>query len=197
MLKTAVAAARAAASVSPTEGSPSIASRSSGEPTIAGAAMSRMAAPVVAPNRSTISWARVGRGARRRYVDHDGAAQPEAVGERVLQLDEASGGMDDLDADGRLSQGPVEEPAPLEATDAKPLTDLVLGEVQPVVELGSTEHEPGLTRERLARARGRRADRHAQMCRVLLMCCSPYPRRRIGVKGLCSSWRHRGCLLYT
>ena len=60
MLKTAVPASRAAASVSPTEGSSSSASRSSGEPTIAGAGMSRMAAPLVAPNRSTISWARVG-----------------------------------------------------------------------------------------------------------------------------------------
>ena len=38
----------------------SSASRSSAEPTIAGAAMSRIAAPVVRPNCSTTSWARVG-----------------------------------------------------------------------------------------------------------------------------------------
>ena len=49
---------------------------------------------------------------------------------------------------------PVEEPADLEATDAEPLSDLVLGEVEPVVELGSPEHEPRLAREWLAPAGG-------------------------------------------
>ncbi len=80
MPKTAVWAARAAASVSPTDGSSSSASRSSGEPTIAGAAMSRIAAPVVSPNRSTTSWARVGRAERDiaplSWTISDAAVQP-------------------------------------------------------------------------------------------------------------------------
>src|SRR6202142_3630143 len=89
--------------------------------------------------------------------------------------------MDDLDPDGRLAEGAVEEPADLEAADAQPLAHLVLGQVQPVVELGCAKHEARLARQRLAGARGRLpgrcssgGDRDAQMCSRLLMCCSRY-----------------------
>ncbi len=87
--------------------------------------------------------------------------------------------MDDLDPHRRLAQRPIQEPSDLEPADAQPLTDLVLGEVQPVVQLGGTEHQSRLPRERLPLARPCRAHRHArpsrarqhaQMCSALLMC---------------------------
>ena len=219
--------------------------------------MSRMAAPVVAPNRSTTSWARVGCAERemaplswtisvaavqpgRRCAgqlehraaprDADGAAGPEGgeVGggrcrhalagqqlvvrrrtrsparprrrrraarsarvERVLELDEAGGRVDDLDPDGDLAQGPVQQPADLEAADAEPLADLVLGQVQPVVELGGTEHEPGLARERLALARGRRARACSNVQRSAHVLRRVPPRRGVSVEVVDSSGRRR------
>jgi hypothetical protein len=68
--KIAVEAARAASSVLPTAASASSARRSSALPTIAGAARRRIEAPVVAPNRSAISVARVG-SAEGRPVELD------------------------------------------------------------------------------------------------------------------------------
>jgi len=69
--------------------------------------------------------------------------------------------VNDLDPDGRLAQGAVEEPADLEAADPEPLTHLVLGQVQPVVELGRAKHQARLARERLAEARGRMQGRRS------------------------------------
>ena len=112
----------------------------------------------------------VERRAGRRDVDDDGAAEPELADERILELHETGGRVDDLDPDGRFAEGAVQEPADLEAAHAEALADLVLGQVQAVVELGRAEHEPGLCGPQLVLAEDRRARGHAQMCSTLLMC---------------------------
>ncbi len=50
-------------------------------------------------------------------VHHDGAAELELLDERVLEVDQPGGRMDDLDPDRGLAEGPVQQPADLEAAD--------------------------------------------------------------------------------
>ena len=106
----------------------------------------------------------VGRRAGGRHVDHDGAVEREPLDEGVLEGHEAGGRVDDLDPDGGLAQGTIQQPADLEAAHAEALADLVLGQVEPVVELGRAEHQPGLAGPELVLALDQRAGRHAQMC---------------------------------
>ena len=111
----------------------------------------------------------VGDGPRRRHVDDDGTSQAEPADESILELDQSSRRMDDLDPDGRFSQRPVEKASDLEPADAQALADLILGQVQPVVELGGPEHEPRL-QSLLVLSEDRRVGRNAQKCNLLRIC---------------------------
>ena len=124
----------------------------------------------------------VGGRAGRRHVDDDRAAQAESLDEGVLELHEPGGGMDDLDPDGRLAQGAVQEAADLEAADAQPLADLILGQVQPVVELGGAKHQPGF-QPQLVLPEDRGVGGHAQMCNILRICSKSLCPGESAVKG--------------
>ena len=77
--------------------------------------------------------------------DH-GRGQPEPGHQRVLEIHEAGGGVDDLDADDGLLDRTVQEPAHLEAAQAQPVTDLGLAEVHAVVQLCDPHHQADIAR---------------------------------------------------
>ena len=79
-------------------------------------------------------------GRRRGDVDHDGGGQTETVAEGLLEIDQARIGVDDLDTHDALAQRSIQQAADLEATQPEPLTDLLLAELHPVVQLRDEDH---------------------------------------------------------
>ena len=77
--------------------------------------------------------------------DH-GGGQPEPGHQRVLEIHEAGGGVDDLDADDGLLHRAIQQPAHLEAAEAQPVTDLGLAEVHAVVQLRDPHHQADIAR---------------------------------------------------